>query len=458
MLENNSELSTKLDRDRPATTALKPSAYNHIIQQDEEFFIAYNFLYRSVSRIPARAYYTIDPLLSSQQHYSKLNDLPEHWLHALKETNFLIDEDFDELSLIKLQYFRSLYNNDTLSLILLPTLWCNLQCPYCFENKRQVFMTTAVEDRLLSWIRQNFSQKRHIHVSWFGGEPLLGKKAIFKISEGIQEICQEINCRYSASLTSNGYYLDRDFQNAIPSLGIKHVQVTFDGDKNDHDKSRIHKNGQGSFDTIFENVVSFCENVPDSNLAIRVNCGDSNYAGIENLLERFPMSVRNRATIFFRWIWANQATGYQEFSSVASGNEHFKGLASLYAYAQRIGWKTANPHNKVSSGYCEVDFFDHYCIDPEGDFYFCSHSFDKAESVGSIFHEKGILSNDSLNDYARWYAANPFGDDKCIQCKLLPICSGGCRKTRVSGKRECIEESKSLDLYVKSIMIEQYGY
>lgn len=456
MAENAAEAAC--DREKPnLEAALKFSAYNHFIKYNEEYYIAYNFLYRSILKIPARAFQQIDALLNTGDDCQAFCKLPQQWLQALKEAKVLIDFDFDELSLIKMQYYRSLYGNDTLSLIILPTLWCNMQCPYCFENKRPVFMTKEIEDRLLDWVRQNFSQKRYIHVAWFGGEPLLGKNSIFKLTKGFQEICNENNGHYSASLTTNGYYLDHDFQAAIPALGIKHVQVTFDGDKDDHDKSRIHQNGRGSFDTLFKNVQTFCENVSESNLSIRVNCGDNNYAGIKNLLERFPVSVRNQASVFFRWIWANEATGFQEFSTVASGNEHFKGLASLYAYARNIGLKTANPHNKTHAGYCEVDFFDHYCIDPEGDFYFCSHSFNKAESIGSIFQEKGILHESSLNHYARWYTANPFADEKCMKCKLLPVCSGGCRKSRTTGKRECIEESNALDLYVESIMIEQYG-
>lgn len=111
-----------------------------------------------------------------------------------------------------------------------------------------------------------------------------------------------------------------------------------------------------------------------------------------------------------------------------------------------------NPNDKISDGYCEVDYLDFFTIGPDGDIYLCSHTFEKSDAIGSILNKKDYIFSDKISSYTRWYAANPFEDPHCIQCKLLPICSGGCRKARFEGRRECIEEKLSIDLFVKNII------
>lgn len=104
------------------------------------------------------------------------------------------------------------------------------------------------------------------------------------------------------------------------------------------------------------------------------------------------------------------------------------------------------------SSYCEVDFLDHFTISPDGGVYLCTHTFDPAEAVGSLRPGSQPLLPDSAAVYAKWYALGPFEDQECVNCQLLPVCFGGCRKSRLQGFRECIEEKASLDLFVRSIV------
>lgn len=442
---------------------LKASDYNYFILS-ENSVLGYNFLYRTIIRIPIDAFIEIDRLMNILLKQSidfddvwpKRVKVPHEWIDTLKEAHFLIYKDVDELSLMKFWYYRSLYANDSLSLVILPTLWCNLQCPYCFEYKKDVFMEPELEDALIKWIK-TFKNKRNISVAWFGGEPLLAKNTISRLTRQIKEFCSNINANYSASLTTNGFFLDREFQNLIPSLNIKNVQITLDGDKNTHDNYRKQINGEGSFERILENIVSFCENVTDCDLTLRVNCSDDNYDEIEEMIEKLPVEAKNKVKIFFRWIWANEATGYREFACSKRGNEPFKGLSNLYNASEKKGLKTRNPNTRFKSNYCEVDFLDHFTIDPEGNIFLCTHSFDKSESIGSLYNNK-VIPDSNIGFYSKWYSLNPFNDEKCIECKLLPVCLGGCRKSRMNGQRACIEEKGSIDLFVNNIINEKLQF
>ncbi len=249
----------------------KASSYNYFIRYNDDNFFGYNFLYKTILRIPADAspyvnqfLHGLSPKSEHIEDNSRPPRLPSQWLEALRQVNFVIDKNIDELSLIKFCYFRNLYASESLSLIVLPTLWCNLACPYCFEFKKPISMKAEVENALMDWLKSNFKGKRDIHIAWFGGEPLLAKRVIFSLTKQLQEFCNSIDARYAASLTTNGYFLNKEFQDSLPTLSIKQVQVTLDGDKPDHDALKRKRNGGGSFDRVFQNVVTFCENVSDS--------------------------------------------------------------------------------------------------------------------------------------------------------------------------------------------------
>ena len=64
-----------------------------------------------------------------------------------------------------------------------------------------------------------------------------------------------------------------------------------------------------------------------------------------------------------------------------------------------------------------------FCIAPDGEIYKCW------EQLGNHLHGVGNIVTGRLNlyrqaDYA--LSALPFDNEKCVNCKILPICGGGC--------------------------------
>jgi uncharacterized protein len=343
----------------------------------------------------------------------------------------------DEISYIKYYYFRNLFSNQELSFTILHTLWCNLNCPYCFEYKKPVYMSNDTQQALLDWIKTNFYNKRQIHIGWFGGEPLLAKETIVGLTKEIKNFCKERKATFSVSITINGFYLDTEFQELLPELSIRSVQITLDGDQRSHDSLRKQTSGEGSYNVIYKNILDF-------NLTLRFNCTDANFKSVRSVLESFPTYVKNKVTIFFRWVWENEASDYKEFAINMRGNKLYKELSNLYAHSDSLGWKTSNPSNSFKNGYCEVDFLDQYHIDPLGNLYLCTHTFKESEAIGSIFRN---FNSSNIKYITKWYSINPFDDNECIECKLLSICLGGCRKSKFEGKKECIEEKSAIDLF-----------
>ena len=77
----------------------------------------------------------------------------------------------------------------------------------------------------------------------------------------------------------------------------------------------------------------------------------------------------------------------------------------------------------VKFNYCCSDYVNSYVIDVNGDLYKCWNNVgDKNEKCGSIFDQDFYISQNFLN----WIEWNPLTVTKCKECKVLPICMGGC--------------------------------
>ena len=94
------------------------------------------------------------------------------------------------------------------ALTILTTSSCNARCPYCFE-KGIKHSTLSIEkaDKVIGFILNNYHNKP-LHISWFGGEPLLEKNAICKLSEQFIRICKARCIPYTAQIVTNGFCLN----------------------------------------------------------------------------------------------------------------------------------------------------------------------------------------------------------------------------------------------------------
>ena len=71
----------------------------------------------------------------------------------------------------------------------------------------------------------------------------------------IQTFVKEQKISLYSTITTNGYLMDgKMFQEFLES-GITDFQVTIDGEKENHDKTRYLRNGEGTYDTILKNLV-----------------------------------------------------------------------------------------------------------------------------------------------------------------------------------------------------------
>ncbi len=196
------------------------------------------------------------------------------------------------------------------ALTVLTSTHCNLGCGYCFQNTAQdpaggtrppriarTRLTSRTITSVLDFTRQRMaeSELERLRILLFGGEPLLNPRGCLELLERAQDIGLT-----SAWMISNATLLTPALARQLSDLGLDSVQVTFDGDRPDHDRIRVGRaDGGGTFDTIVRNIVRASEAAP-IRWTLRVNVSQDNFAGVDRLVERLAEALDPaRCTLYF---------------------------------------------------------------------------------------------------------------------------------------------------------------
>ena len=119
--------------------------------------------------------------------------------------------NFDELAAIEADGHIGVEMTNHIGLIICPTMGCNFDCPYCFEDHFAGKMSAEVQDDVIALagrLIDAFAPK-HIRVTWFGGEPLLAPEVIESLSQRLIALADERGVEYDAGIISNGYLLNQ---------------------------------------------------------------------------------------------------------------------------------------------------------------------------------------------------------------------------------------------------------
>src|SRR2546426_9037408 len=176
----------------------------------------------------------------------------------------------------------------TMYVTLMPTLQCNLACNYCFQKEHPAFtkMSSPTEDATLEWLLRQVDERRlhTLHVHYFGGEPTTRKDYCLRTAEVLSASMKARGGKFRWHMTTNGIHLDVEFAKKMESFGPGSFKITLDGDRETHDQMRVYRDGRGTFDVIFENVVALLK------AGVRVRIGGNFFpdqlASVERLGER----------------------------------------------------------------------------------------------------------------------------------------------------------------------------
>ncbi|MFE3661591.1 radical SAM protein [Streptomyces sp. NPDC059164] len=198
----------------------------------------------------------------------------------------------------------------TYALTVLTSTNCNLGCGYCFQNTAQdaangsrpprIARTRLTSQTITSIL--DFTQRRmaaaeldRLRILLFGGEPLLNPRGCLELLERAAGVGMT-----SAWMISNATLLTPQLARRLSDLGLDSVQVTFDGDREDHDRIRVNRaNNGGTYDKIVRNLVAAGEVTP-IRWTLRVNVSQETFGGVDALIERLAGELDpSRCALYF---------------------------------------------------------------------------------------------------------------------------------------------------------------
>lgn len=394
----------------------KKSFYN-IEMKVNDYLILYNTLTKAFAELDEDTqslYEAIEDDINNENNSVKI----------LEENGFIVDKNIDEHKRVEVIRNIEQFSSSIFSLTIAPTLNCNMRCPYCYEDKRNVSMSELTATKLVQFVRAFISSKKYkiFTVIWYGGEPLLEKDTIKKLSKEFVNICNEFNVKYEANIITNGSLLDYDTGLMLRDIcKVAKVQVTLDGLKETNNSRRLLKNGKDSFSIITENV-NKCKSFFKFSIRINVDKTNINEVNmlVNNLNEYF--NYDSNIKIYFSPVLSKTDSCKNIERQCYTAEEFSKYEAKLFN-KQIIDSKKNNYDNlflDFGSMTCGANNINSFVIDPDGYLYKCWQQIGLVEkNVGNV--ADGIDIN---NNYINWMSIKI--PDKCTGCKYFPQCGGGC--------------------------------
>jgi sulfatase maturation enzyme AslB (radical SAM superfamily) len=120
---------------------------------------------------------------------------------------------------------------DYLALAIYTTERCNFRCTYCYESFAHGAMKEQVIRGVENLIAARAPTLRILTISWFGGEPLLAKHVLFRLSHHVARLRERHGFGFAGAITTNGWFLTREVFEQLTMLGTRDIQLSLDGDR-----------------------------------------------------------------------------------------------------------------------------------------------------------------------------------------------------------------------------------
>ncbi len=374
----------------------------------------------------------------------------------LLENGFIVPDKDDEELMLKNEYWETVCDNQVLYLSIMPTLNCNLRCPYCFEHHSECSMTLKMADAILVFIRQKIENENLeiLKIDWYGGEPTLRMDIISYISGKVINLCAENNVTYISSITTNATLIDDSKVELLKKAGVTNMQITIDGPQYIHDKRRVGIDNQPTFDRI----INFIEcNKNSFNIVIRINIDKTNEKEVEELLKFLAEKNFYDIPITIKGVVSSEERDVSDTELI--GKELSDLIYEKNLFAATLGLKLAmfQSFEIAPNRFCVVDCANQYIVSPDGRLFKCGESYLNNDPgyIGNIDESNAemIVCESKLNKWIK----DPFVDEACKNCSVLPMCFGGCQmKKNVKKASPCNMDLKYhltdyLKLYLRTL-------
>ena len=380
---------------------------------------------------------------------SVLEELDEHHPIIERFAKRGIIANFDERAALETLGRAACASSHGIGLTICPTMGCNFDCPYCFEDHFAAMMSDEIQDDVVALAERMLkaSGAKDIHISWFGGEPLLAPSIIESLSERLMALAEEHGGTYAASIITNGYLLTQEIADMLGRCKVESAQVTIDGLGATHDASRYLRGGGPTFERIVGNLRE-CK-LPFK-VSVRHNVHEANRDEVDALkafIEDLAKESGNDISYYPAPV-SGSATADERGRQVGLLCESDESEISIRQEAGRFS---------VGRGhYCGAHSIWSLGIDAMGNLQKCWEAIDKPSISFGTAHDwdpaDPIATASKLDNLTMFLnTAVPVPDEECRECIWLPSCVGGCPYRRLFDGRKCIAFKNNPDSYVLAL-------
>lgn len=134
---------------------------------------------------------------------------------------------------------------------------CNMACVYCYgqagEYADKGMMTPATAFKAVDWLLANSGRLESVHVSFFGGEPMMNFPLIKKVVDYAKQAAQQCGKQVTFGMTTNASLLTDQRIAYLREHAIVPI-ISFDGPAHIQNRQRPFSNGKGSYNKVQANL------------------------------------------------------------------------------------------------------------------------------------------------------------------------------------------------------------
>ena len=350
------------------------------------------------------------------------------------------------------------------------TLKCNMACQYCYEgNGRNLCapnlaeINQKFEDAIplfIDLIDQLYAHNQNTttKVIWHGGEPMLIRPQLME-QVMLDQLQKGHDIRWE--MQSNGTLVTDEHIRVFQKYKVS-VGVSIDGLKKHHDKYRIFKNGNPTYDVIMKNT----QRLRNSG----ISCGtlltitDEN---VNDLPEIYQELCKKNLNFSFNALFPSKA---DDDDVTLNDNNYARKICELFdTWIQDekngIG---IHPFERIMQGLINADHGDPGChwrpdcsksfvaIDCNGDLYPCEHWVGYSDyCFGNI--REGLENALVKNQYFD-HRTEELQKSDCKNCPVWAMCYGGCPWSAMTGTGNVNRKDPSICI-ARQVMVKHiYQY
>lgn len=397
---------------------MKQSKYNCILQDNTGMVIYNAATDQLVALTPQLANIFNESKAAPEKIKAQHAELYDHLL----QKGIFVCDDADETEAYirkREEYERS---SGEYTITINPTLACNMSCWYCYEShKNMPAMSADVKQSVLLLIDKLLADNKlkKLNLSFFGGEPLLYfDKVVVDIVNHAKMQCKAFDAKLSIHFTTNAYLLTDSVLKQLEGLDVS-FQITIDGGKQVHDSVRKTKGGEPTYARIVEHIhQTLSHGFP---VGVRFNYTAKSIPSFIDVVKDFShlqQEQKQLVNFTFQRVWQDNEG---DASQVEQQVEHIE-----RAFEQ-AGLFVNNAKSYIVP-YCYADGVNTAVVNYNGDLFKCTaRDFAPKSKEGTLAADGTLRWNERL----RKRMSIRHGSDTCLQCRIYPICHGGCSQMKL---------------------------